>query len=249
MPVTDKSRKILWARSGNRCAICRVPLVVDQTAQDSESVVGEECHIVSQSPGGPRHDPGFSSDQFDALDNLILLCATHHKMVDDQQETYTSDVLCSIKRNHEGWVETKLCEDPISPPVRIRRIRENVPSHLPRITAAKELLAIASGASAHTEDYDDDLSEGEVELVGGFIQEVVDWIDLNSDWEPIERLRASKRIQDSMSGLETEGFYVFAVREAQRLEGGIGAPLAFPVFHLSVLRATNPAIQHVKPEG
>jgi len=247
MPITDKNRKILWARSGNRCAVCRVPLVVEQTAQDSESVVGDECHIVSASPGGPRHDPVFPSTQFDTLDNLILLCATHHKMVDDQQETYTADVVRSIKRNHEDWVETKLRDDPAPPPVRIRRIRQNIPSHLPRITSGKELLAIASGASAHYFNHDDDLSDDEVELVGGFVQEVADWIDLSSDLEPIEHVRTSKHIQELMSDLESRGFFVFAAREAQRLEGGVGAPSTFPVLHLSVIRATNQAIQHVEP--
>jgi predicted restriction endonuclease len=84
MAITDKNRKILWARSGNRCAICRISLVVEQTVQDSESVVGEECHIVSSSPNGPRHDAAFTTEQSDAIDNFILLCATHHKMIDDQ---------------------------------------------------------------------------------------------------------------------------------------------------------------------
>ena len=47
MPISDKNRKILWARSGNRCAICRLPLVVEQTAKDSESVIAAECHIIA----------------------------------------------------------------------------------------------------------------------------------------------------------------------------------------------------------
>jgi hypothetical protein len=248
MPITDKSRKILWARSGNRCAICRVPLVVEHTAQDPESVVGDECHIVSASRSGPRHDPEFPSDQFDALGNLILLCATHHKMVDDQQETYTAEVICSIKRNHEGWVENKLCDDTTPPPVRIRRIRQNIPSHLPRVSAGNALLAIAAGASAHSFNHDDDLSADEIELVGGFIQEVSEWVDLSSDLEPIEHVRTSMRIQELISDLESRGFWVFAAREAQQLEGGVGGPLTFPVLHLSVLRATNQGIHHAEPK-
>jgi len=247
MPITDKNRKILWARSGNRCAICRVPLVVEQTAQDSESVVGDECHIISASQSGPRHDPEFSAAQFDALDNLILLCATHHKMVDDQQETYTAEVVRSIKRNHEGWVETKLRDDSTLPPVRIRRFRQNIPTHLPRISSGKDLFAIASGSSGHYFDHEDDLSDDETELVGGFVQEIVDWIDLSSGLEPIEQVRASRRIQELMRDLETRGFYVFAGREAQQLDGGVGAPSTFPMLHLSVLRTTNPAIQHIEP--
>ena len=55
-------------------------------------------------------------------DNLVLLCRTHHKMVDDQHETYTAEVLHKIKANHEKWVSSTLTEEKQVQPVRIRRI-------------------------------------------------------------------------------------------------------------------------------
>ena len=111
MALSDKNRKILWARSGNRCAICKVSLVLDRTVVDSESVVGEECHIISGAMDGPRHDSNYPSDRIDSLENLILLCANHHKMVDDQQTQYTVNRLREIKSHHEKWVEAKLQDD------------------------------------------------------------------------------------------------------------------------------------------
>jgi hypothetical protein len=246
MPITDKNRKILWARSGNCCAICRISLVVKRTELDFESVVSEECHIISASPNGPRYDSKFPADQFDALENFILLCATHHKMIDDQLETYTTEVVRSIKRNHEAWVETQLRDIPVTIPVRVRRIPQNIPVSLPRIRSGKELLAIAAGSSAHYFNHDDDLSEDEVELVGGFIQEITDWIDLHSDLEPLEHIRASKHIQELISELEVNVFYVFAAKETQQLEGGVAIPSAFLVLHLSVLRTANPEIHHIE---
>jgi hypothetical protein len=218
-------------------------LVVDKTADDLESVVGEECHIVSAAPTGPRHDPAFPSDQFDALDNLVLLCATHHKMVDDQRETYTAKIVHSIKINHERWVETRLRSDP-NPQVRVRRFQKNIPTHLPRICSATTLLGLASGSSGHYFGHEDDLSEEEIELVGEFIQEVTDWVDIGADLEPSERVRASMRIQKLINNLEQGGFYVFAGSERQQLEGGTGAPLAWPVLHLTVLRSTNPSVRN-----
>ena len=247
MPITDKNRKILWARSGSRCAFCREQFVVERTAKDSESVVAAECHIVSPKPAGPRHDPAFPADAFDALDNLILLCATHHKMIDDQAETYSATVVRSIKQNHEVWVDTKLRDEPTLPPIRVRRVRENIPTHLARIRIGKELLEIASGASAHSFDHEHDLSENEVKLVGEFVQEITDWVDLSSDLEPIDRVRTAKRVQDLIYHLEASGFSVFAAREMRRIEGGIGAPSNFPVLHLSVVRASNPNIQYAEP--
>jgi hypothetical protein len=81
---------------------------MDATPQDDESVVGDECHIVSSKPDGPRYDPQFPVDQIDFYTNLILLCRVHHKMIDDQSETFTADILHQLKANHEKWVADAL---------------------------------------------------------------------------------------------------------------------------------------------
>jgi len=78
------------------------------TDKDDESIVGDECHIVSSKPNGPRHDSDFPDSDLDDYSNLILLCRIHHKMVDDQFETYTSSILHQIKDNHENWVSEVL---------------------------------------------------------------------------------------------------------------------------------------------
>ncbi len=67
---------------------------------DDPSVFGEEAHIVSQAPNGPRAG---KVANFDAYDNLILLCRKHHKQVDDQVSYFTVERLRSIKREHEVW--------------------------------------------------------------------------------------------------------------------------------------------------
>lgn len=171
MAVSDKTRKILWGRSGNRCAMCRRELVADATAADDESVVGDECHIVSPRERGPRYDPSFPRERLDLASNLILLCRVHHKMVDDQPETYTADVLSAVKGNHETWVSLSLTEDEVPNPVRIRRIESNVPSHLERLQSGEDLLAVVAEACAFEFSHDDLDSEAEVDLVGTFLQE------------------------------------------------------------------------------
>lgn len=244
MAISDKNRKILWARSGNQCAICRVSFVVEKTPLDPHSVVGEECHIVSASPDGPRHDPAFKPEQFDALENIILLCPTNHKMVDDQPETYTADILRRIKANHEKWVESKLREKPESGGFRIHRIAENIPKTIPRIKSAQDLLAMAGGVYGQYFNHDDDLSGEETEAVGMFIQELTDWVDCCSDMEPLDRVRGAARFQKMVNELEKRGFFVFATQEVQRMEGGVGGPEPWPMLHISVLRISNPIIQY-----
>jgi hypothetical protein len=81
---------------------------VDATSASSEAVVGDECHIVSGQTNGPRYESQFPSDRLDALDNLILLCRVHHKVVDDQAATYVVDRLKRLKADHERWVTETL---------------------------------------------------------------------------------------------------------------------------------------------
>ncbi len=109
--ITDKTRKMLWGRSGNRCAVCQNELVVNATSVDDESIVGDECHIISSRPNGPRYDPSYPQEKLDAYENLILLCRVHHKTIDDQCESYTVDKLRQLKVNHERWVSEKLMDN------------------------------------------------------------------------------------------------------------------------------------------
>lgn len=100
MPITNRTRKILWVKAGGRCSICRVQLVSEATDADDPSVFGEEAHIVAQSPNGPRAG---DVANVDAYGNLILLCRKHHKQVDDQDSYFTVERLREIKRSHETW--------------------------------------------------------------------------------------------------------------------------------------------------
>lgn len=242
MPISDKNRKILWGKSGNLCAVCRHTLVVDPTAIDSDSVVGDECHIVSAAKGGPRHDPNYPSAEIDGLPNLILLCRIHHKMIDDQAETYTTNRLRGMRENHEKWVEKKLKDEPNVSPVKIKRVESEIPGKLPVIYSGKELLTLVVGCHGAYSDYSDDLDDEETELVGGFIQNVSDWADIADGLEPMERVRAAKALDDEIKSLNSRGFMVFAAIERQRMEGGINSPSTFRVLHLSVKRETDSGV-------
>lgn len=55
--LTQKTLKLLWGRAASRCAICKRELVMDETETDDASIVGEACHIVAESPDGPRGCP------------------------------------------------------------------------------------------------------------------------------------------------------------------------------------------------
>lgn len=103
MSISLNTHKILWARSGGKCAIYKKELVVDPTYSDDDpSIVGDEAHIVAKSESFTRGDYDvLTLEDRDHFSNLILLCKTHHKQVDDQPKEYTVEKLREIKEQHE----------------------------------------------------------------------------------------------------------------------------------------------------
>jgi hypothetical protein len=148
MAIADKTRKILWGRSGNRCAICRRELIIDATQTDDESIIGDECHILSAQPQGPRFSTATPPESLDEYNNLILLCRVHHKMVDDQHETYDVELLRQIKAKHEHWVASKLSEKEVNQPIRLRRVKGETPCHLVRLNSGKDLMRVLQSSYA-----------------------------------------------------------------------------------------------------
>lgn len=100
--MQDKDIKILWGRSGNRCAICKLEL----TADGSSETLGEMAHIVGQSQNGPRGNQNLTDR--DSYDNLILLCPTHHVEIDKNYAAWPVERLRAIKADHEAWVSEQL---------------------------------------------------------------------------------------------------------------------------------------------
>jgi 5-methylcytosine-specific restriction endonuclease McrA len=95
---TEQTVRRLFALSGNRCAFhqCSTLLV-----HPSGTITGEICHIKAKSCSGPRFDANQTDEERHAFANLVLLCSQHHKVVDDQPNTYTVELLQDIKKMHE----------------------------------------------------------------------------------------------------------------------------------------------------
>lgn len=113
MSINVVARKLLWGRSGNRCAFpgCGQALTVD--LGDPESgilaasgvILGEEAHIRSAQPTGPRYDAEYPGGQIDAYPNLILLCPTHHTLIDKNgADDFSVESLERMRREHEEKV-------------------------------------------------------------------------------------------------------------------------------------------------
>ena len=96
--ITDIKR--LFARSGNRCAFPKCTA----TIAEGDTLIGEVCHINAIMPQGQRYASAQTPEQRHAYDNLILLCPSHHTVVDDDEETYTVERLRRMKAEHEDRI-------------------------------------------------------------------------------------------------------------------------------------------------
>lgn len=98
MKPSIKTVKRLCTLSSNRCAFygCNVPLVDDE----SETFAGEICHIRASRKRGPRWDKTQTDEQRHAFSNLILLCSTHHTIIDSDVNKYSVEYLEQMKEAH-----------------------------------------------------------------------------------------------------------------------------------------------------
>lgn len=110
MAIGGPARKVLWARSGNLCAYpeCNQLLTHDLHDEESETLkasgipLGEEAHIISGRPDGPRYDPNYPMENADTYENLILLCPTHHRLIDKKGGAgFSTETLRKMKNTHE----------------------------------------------------------------------------------------------------------------------------------------------------
>jgi len=151
-----------------------------------------------------------------------------------------------MKSDHEAWVAQKLAESRKPQPLRFRRVKQNIPEFLSRLTTGKEVLDIVTNAMAFNFDHDELKSQEEVDLVGSFLQVVQEWGDLSDDLEAGGRVQAAYNLTESLHELEDAGFFVFGGREVQLLEGGVQAePSNWPIAVLRVLRKDNQEIKYV----
>lgn len=244
MAITEKTRKGLWGRSGNRCAICRIELVLEKDQFDKQLNVGEECHVISRQLGGPRHQsiPGFD---YDDGDNLLLLCCNHHKEIDTQIEQYPVDRLKDIKTSHEKWVKENLDGDyskveagESTPKSRLEILVDMVSEKHDiemNITSSREILRSTKGL---------ELASKEVQTIKVQIKSAVDKIQSKSSSFRIEVKDNEHRIVNirfkghtflsqfyqAYSNSASESYLLFAILKGTFTDEGHADPFDPPVL-------------------
>lgn len=105
--IPKKVEIILWLKSGGRCEYsgCAKALWRDDLTL-TEMNRAYRAHIIAASPDGPRGHPELSEKLAKDFDNLMLLCDTHHRLIDKQDvEGHPPELLRRYKREHEERIE------------------------------------------------------------------------------------------------------------------------------------------------
>lgn len=105
--IPTKIQWQIWVQAGGRCEYrgCNVPLWKDELtlAKMNRAYL---AHIIADSPGGPRGDPILSEELKSEPSNIMLLCDTHHRLIDKiAVDEHPVALLRIYKREHEERIE------------------------------------------------------------------------------------------------------------------------------------------------
>lgn len=111
MAINKKDIKILWSLAAGRCSFPDCAIVLSLAEIPSEAyTLGEMAHICGDKTDSNRHNPEQTPEERDSYENLILLCPTHHTLIDkkENEQAYSVALLQEFKRNHESLIANRL---------------------------------------------------------------------------------------------------------------------------------------------
>lgn len=97
----------LWVCAGGRCEFkgCNEYLLADSLTLE-EANFSNVAHIIGAELNGPRGKSTLPLEKRNKIENLMLLCRKHHKLVDDKklEEKYPVELLQKYKKEHEDRI-------------------------------------------------------------------------------------------------------------------------------------------------
>lgn len=105
--VDQKTQRALWARAAGRCQYrgCNCELIGELLSGKEDKMFGFVAHIVADSPNGARGHLTRSALLARDISNLMLLCAKHHRLIDDEAPLdHPEELLLRMKNEHEQRV-------------------------------------------------------------------------------------------------------------------------------------------------
>ena len=119
MRVSDRTKRALAFRSGNRCAMPNCRELLSEPDGDEFTQFGRAAHIAGEYGGGKRgrpsvrFDPAMTPEERNSLSNLLYLCQKCHTKIDAHphgERDYPVATLLKIKAEHEEGVAAAMDE-------------------------------------------------------------------------------------------------------------------------------------------
>lgn len=106
-PKWKKNEELyLWSKCAGRCERCNKLLIEDPLSL-AKVKIGQLAHIIAHSDEGPRADAEVPQEKKDSIDNILLLCHSCHKTIDDDPVKYTTGHLQKLKLDFEKKIEAQ----------------------------------------------------------------------------------------------------------------------------------------------
>lgn len=100
----------LAKRAAYKCSNpdCRVLTVGPNSEVDKSTIIGEAAHIFGARPNSKRFDPKMTDVARAEITNAIWLCRNCHKLIDTDNQKYSSEVLFEWRELHEQYTQSEV---------------------------------------------------------------------------------------------------------------------------------------------
>lgn len=103
--IPDAIWKVLVTACAGRCCFpgCTTDLLTGQNddRNNRQFFIGEICHVDPFSRSGPRGQTLSRMEMINELDNLVIMCPTHHTTIDKAATQYPGEIILQWKVQHE----------------------------------------------------------------------------------------------------------------------------------------------------
>ena len=204
---------------------------------------------VTSSPRSPgaRDQASPRRGDLDGYENLVLLCPTDHKLVDDQPAAFPPARLREVKREHETWVSTTLDEPKKPGQIQSRWIvPQNLNVTLVKATTGAQLLELMSRTLAYHFHETEPSDECELELQANLLQDLADFGDIYDDIGTANQMREKFQMTNRIAELKRAGFEVY-VGEYRRILEINGTRSTFPTAIVRIVHERDTALTEEQP--
>ena len=101
--IQSKIIPLLWGKAAGCCELCSTPVYEEGLLRQVGNYTNV-AHINAASPGGPRYDAEQTPDERGSIDNLMLICRSCHKLIDDNPDDFPTTMLRALKAEREQAV-------------------------------------------------------------------------------------------------------------------------------------------------